>query len=103
MEWKKAIWYMVVEYVTIQTLFLWYNIKRCLRFVLEMVELFIHQNFANHHQIFKYVWNKEFFFQKQDNNFSTTCTTLWTKFQMHGKKSTEIILLLFVKMLCYTW
>lgn len=48
---------MVVEYVTIQTLFLWYNIKRCLRFVLEMVELpvFIHQNFANHHQIFKYV------------------------------------------------
>lgn len=40
---------MVVEYVTIQTLFLWYNIKRCLRFVLEMVELFIHQNFANHH------------------------------------------------------
>lgn len=46
---------MVVEYVTIQTLFLWYNIKRCLRFVLEMVELFIHQNLANHHQIFKYV------------------------------------------------
>lgn len=29
---------MAVEYVTIQTLFLWYNIKRCLRFVLEMVE-----------------------------------------------------------------
>lgn len=34
---------MVVEYVTIQTLFLWYNIKRYHRFVLEMVELFIHQ------------------------------------------------------------
>lgn len=49
---------MVVEYVTIQTLFLWYNIKRCLRFVLEMV--------ANHHQIFKYVENKEIIFQKQD-------------------------------------
>lgn len=46
---------MVVEYVTIQTLFLWYNIKRCHRYVLEMVELFIHQNLANHHQIFKYV------------------------------------------------
>lgn len=57
---------MVVEYVTIQTLFLWYNIKKCLRFVLEMVELFIHQNFANHHQIFKYVENKEIIFQKQD-------------------------------------
>lgn len=46
---------MVVEYVTIQAFFLWYNIKRYHRFVLEMVELFIHQNFANHHEIFKYV------------------------------------------------
>lgn len=46
---------MVVEYVTIQAFFLWYNIKRYHRFVLEMVELFIHQNLANHHQIFKYV------------------------------------------------
>lgn len=57
---------MVVEYVTIQAFFLWYNIKRYHRFVLEMVELFIHQNFANHHQIFKYVENKEIIFQKQD-------------------------------------
>lgn len=93
---------MVVEYVTIQTLFLWYNIKRCLRFVLEMVELFIHQNFANHHQIFKYVKIKKLFFKNKTITFQLHVQPCEPNFICMEKKSTEIILLLFVKMLCYT-
>lgn len=95
---------MVVEYVTIQAFFLWYNIKRYHRFVLEMVELpysFIKilQTITKYLSMYKI---KKLFFKNKTITFQVHVQPCEPNFICMGKKSIEIILLLFVKMLYYT-